>query len=176
MGYRFAGRNTSEQHQWVRRPCRNACAAVQGLAVGQVGGALGWCALAGALVVATARDVEDAIAAARNTLSSASDSFVDQRECHCAPQTTPIPNPSAVATAAVRNAVVVSPDIADRCETKGLRRTEVLLVLRHKSAARPATQTKFTQYRFPLPAGRLCPKCVPVIDTVSPPGSTLTFS
>ena len=139
------------------------------------GGALGWCALAGALVVATARDVEDAIAAARNTLSSASDSFVDQRECHCAPQTTPIPNPSAVATAAVRNAVVVSPDIADRCETKGLRRTEVLLVLHHKSAARPATQTKFTQYRFPLPAGRLCPKCVPVIDTVSPPGSTLTF-
>ena len=39
----------------------------------------------------------------------------------------------------------------------------------------PAMHTKFMQYRFPRPSGKLCPRCVPSILTVSPFGKTRTF-
>ena len=44
------------------------------------------------------------------------------------------------------------------------------------SVGRPATHTKLIQYRLPFPSGRLWPRCVPSILTVSPFGSTLTLS
>ena len=43
------------------------------------------------------------------------------------------------------------------------------------STALPATDTRLIQYRLPLLSGRLCPKCVPAVDTTSPSGRIRTL-
>jgi len=40
----------------------------------------------------------------------------------------------------------------------------------------PAMQTRLMQYRWPLLSGRLCPRCAPQVDTISPPALMITFS
>ena len=40
------------------------------------------------------------------------------------------------------------------------------------SGGRPATETRLMQYRLPLESGRLCPRCVPSIETASPMSTT----
>jgi len=45
-----------------------------------------------------------------------------------------------------------------------------------QGAGLPATHTRLMQYRLPLLSGRLWPRCVPAVLTVSPSGSTRTCS
>ena len=39
----------------------------------------------------------------------------------------------------------------------------------------PATHTRLMQYRLPAPSGRLWPRCVPLLETTSPPSRWRTL-
>jgi hypothetical protein len=71
------------------------------------------------------------------------------------------------------NAVSTAATTMREVATKGTDHTATTC---SSCAGRPAMLTRLMLYRLPLESGKLCPRCVPSTDTVSPSFSTRTFS